>query len=139
MDSRKQFVRRRTHAGGFTLIEAVVAILLVGIGIVAVFGGMRSLAAADSKAKTAELLQRLAQSKVEELESATDPTTVGSGGDYSQQGYPNITWTVDLETSATDNLDKMTVTAIQGNEQQSLIVLLFIPPATGTSTGAGGA
>ncbi len=130
--------RRSGRFGGFTLIEMMVTVLLVGVGIVGVFGGIRALAAAQAKAKMAERLQVLALDKINEIGAVTDPSSAETSGNYADQGEPNATYTVDVETTDTENLDKITVTATEGTERQSLTSLLYVPAATSTSGSSAG-
>ena len=136
---RKRLFRLPSRCRAFTLVEMLVTIVLVGAGIVAVFGGIRALGVADSKARTAVLLQGLAQQKLSEFGAVTDPTGADTSGDFSTQGYPDATWNADVQTTDTDNIDKITVTAVQGREQQALTELLYVPPTTATSTATTGA
>lgn len=132
--------RNRRHGSrGFTLIEMLVAIVLVSIGVVAVFGGIRSMGAAQAKAQTADLLQRLAAQKLSEFESVTDPNSADSSGNFYDQGYPDVTWSMTLQQAEASNLDQITVTTTQGNISQSVNGLLFVRPTTATSSTGGSA
>lgn len=119
---------------GFTLVEALVTILLVGLSLVGVMGGIRALTAADVKARTADLLQKLAAQKMDELSALADVQTTEDRGDFAEQGYPNITWTVEAQPSGAENVDEVTVTATQGQEEQSLTGLIYMRPVTGGTT-----
>ena len=101
------------------------------------FGGLRALAVAEAKAKMAERLQGLAMDKMNELGTVTDASSAETSGNFFDQGEPNATFTIDVETTDTENLDKITVTAIEGTERQSLTSLLYIPAATSTSSTTG--
>lgn len=124
---------------GFTLIEALIAIVLVAIGVVGVFGGIRSLTAVQARAESADLLQRLAAQKLNEISATTtDPTTANAGGDFSDQGYPDINWSVDVEQEDATDIDLVKVTVTRGTDEQTISVLQFVPPQTGSGGGSNG-
>ncbi|GAB4459650.1 MAG: hypothetical protein OHK0029_22480 [Armatimonadaceae bacterium] len=127
---------RRGFAAGFTLIEVLVTIVLIVLALVGVLGGIRALNATDVKARDADLLQRLAQEKYNELTTVTDPRTTDDSGDFTEQGYPEITWTVEVEPSGAENVDQVTITTTRNdnNNSQTLTGLVFIPPATTAPT-----
>jgi len=123
---------------GFTLIEALVAVVLVAIGVVGVMSGIRSINQADSKARVADLLQRLAAQKLSTIGVMQDPSTDDQKGDFQDQGYPNITWTMDVQPSGADNVDQITITATRGEAVQTIMGLVFVRPQTSTTSDAGG-
>lgn len=129
--------RRRRRQTGFTLVEVVVTALLVAIAVVGVFGGISSLTASQYHAQTADLLQRLAAEKLGDVAILSAPSADGTSGDFSDRGYPNITWSLIDQPSGTTNLDQVTVTTTQGRDSQILTTMIYVPPAT--STGSGGA
>ena len=130
--------RRRNFRRGFTLVEVLVALVLVAIALTGVMGGIRALGAADAKARGADLLQRLAAQKLSEMGAVTDPRTTEDSGDFTDQGYPDIEWTMTIEPSGAENVDRIAVTATRGNDEQTLMGLVFIRPITGGSGDAGG-
>lgn len=144
-DSSPRHAPRLPRRAAFTLIEVLVTVLLVSVALVAVMGGIRALGAADAKARDAELLQRLAARKMEELGAVEDPRTAEDSGDFEAAGHPEVEWTMTLEPSGAENVDQVTVTATKrgastaGGAEQSLTGLLFIRPVTGGAADAGGA
>jgi len=118
---------------GFTLIEVLVTILLVSVALVGAMHGLRALAAADIRARRADLLQALAQQKLEELRATEDPRTLDDRGDFSEQGHPEITWTLTVQPSGAENVDEVQVTATQGDYSQSLKELIYVPPLAGSA------
>ncbi len=123
---------------GFTLVELVVTTFIVSVALVAVMGGIRSLGQADVKAHEVELLQQLAEQEMANLRQATDPNTELSSGDFSDQGYADVTFQVTAQPSGTDNVDEVKVVVTHGKEMQSLTELMYVPPATTTSATTGG-
>ena len=124
----------RSGARGFTLIEALVTVVLVTVAIVAALGGIGALSNTDAKARTALLLQRLAREKLEDLKIYADPSQAGSSGDYSDRGYNNIQWTADVEPTSIANVDQVTVTATRDKNSQAISTLIYIPSSTSTSS-----
>ncbi len=107
--------------------------MLVAVALVGVMGGLRALGQAELKARKADLLQRLAAQKMEEIGVVIDPRSGENGGDFSEQGYPDITWTMDVQPGTEADVDEVTVTATQGADSQSLTGLVFIRPVTGSA------
>jgi prepilin-type N-terminal cleavage/methylation domain-containing protein len=126
----------KKRQSAFTLIELLVTTVIVAIAVVGALGGIRALTAAQTKAQDAALLQRLADEKLNDLRILQDPTSETTG-DFSDRGYTDITWSADDETTATSNLDQITVTATRGNSSQSITTMIYVPPQTTTSTGTG--
>jgi type II secretory pathway pseudopilin PulG len=128
-------------------VEALVAVVLVSIGVVGVFGGLHAIEGAQRRMQTAELLQSLAMDEMDQISSITDPTSTDTSGDFTNEGHPDITWTAEVEQENAQNVDKVTVTAKQGSYSQSLVCLLYVAPttntvgggATGNTGGTGGA
>ena len=65
-----------------------------------------------------------------------DPNTGGTEGDFSDRGYPDITWALQETDSGVTNLTQITVTVTRGKESQALTTLLYVRPQTGTTTSA---
>jgi prepilin-type N-terminal cleavage/methylation domain-containing protein len=134
--------KRRLAARGFTIIEVLMATVLVSIAVAATFGAISRITAADAKAQTADLLQRLAAEKLNDLSILTSPSAAGTSGDFTDRGYPDISWSINDQSTSVDNVDEVTVTVTQGRSTQALTTLVFIPPAAGTTaapaTGGGG-
>ncbi len=137
----------RSHkVAGFTLVEVLVTIVLVTIAIVGTLQGLQSISRNQVRANTADLLQRLALDKINDLGLLQTPTSAGGSGDYSDRGYPDVTWTItDNATSVTD-LDSVTVTSTRASQSQTVTKLLYVRPqtlptstsTTATSTSSGG-
>ncbi len=119
------------------MIEVLVTTVLVGIAVVGVMNGIRSVEATQSKAITADRLIRLAAEKLEDAKILADPADGGTSGDFSDRGYPNTTWELTETTTSVTNLDEITVKVTDGKESQSLDTLIYVAPATGTNTGTG--
>lgn len=93
--------RPRRHArSGFTLVEVLATLVLVGVVLpVAMQGIGNSLAAADNARHSAEAAQ-LAQNKLTELILTGDWQYSGTTGDFGID-WPGYSWIVESGTSAT--------------------------------------
>jgi len=140
MNGRRGSCSRAVNSG-FTLIEVVVTAMLVAIAVVASLGGIRAMQVADGKSRAADLLQRLAAEKMEDVVNTEDPSNSATSGDFADRGYPDITWSLEFQPSSATNVDEVTLTATQGKDSQAIIQYLYVQPAatsTGTTTtGAG--
>jgi type II secretion system protein I len=125
---------KRKRKNGFTLVEVLVTAAIVSLALVGVLGAIGSQLRLESSANDAALLQRLANEKLNDLRLQPDPSDAGASGDFSDRNYPDVTWTADVESTSTANLDQVTVTATRGNASQSITTLIYVIPATGTTT-----
>ena len=133
MDKRRAAAASDRAGRGFTLVEMLVTILLVGLALTGVFGGIRSLTAAEIKARDADLIQRLCAQKFSELGSVTDPRTAETSGDFAEEGYEDVEWTLEVEPSGSLSVDQVTVTATRNDESQTLTGLVFVRPQAGAA------
>jgi prepilin-type N-terminal cleavage/methylation domain-containing protein len=124
----------RNASRGFTLMEVLVTLVLVSLALVGALGGIRAIKDADAKAQTADLLQRLAAEKINDLKLLQDPSTDGTDGDFSDRGYPDITWNLQETAAAVTNMVQITLTVTRGKDTQALTTLLYVVPQTGTTT-----
>jgi prepilin-type N-terminal cleavage/methylation domain-containing protein len=122
----------RNGRRAFTLVEAMVTTALVGIALAGALAGIASLSKADTRARDAELLQRLAIQKMTEFESVSDPREVENSGDFTDAGYPDAQWELTVETGGEENLDLLTITATRGTNEQVVKQLVYVPPITTT-------
>lgn len=127
---------RRQRRRGFTLIEAMAAVVLLGIGIVAAMGSFSVLTRSEDRARQTEYMQRLAQAKLAEL-VATGEASTSTTGDFSDQNETEYTWEIEVNTSGITDLDAVTLTVkrTSTSDQTKLHTLLYVPPDT-TSAGA---
>ena len=121
---------------GFTLIEALVAVVLAGIGVAAALQGIASLTKAQAKSVERELMMRLADEKLHELIATGDTTNVG--GTFEDQGEDRYTWEAASDTVGVENLSQITVTVRLQNQtrqaEESVSTLVYEPPQTSGGT-----
>ncbi len=87
---------------GFTLVELVVAFLILTIGMVAILELVSQSALNARYAKDRTIATTLAQQKLEELLSQTDLTTGEMEGDFGD-AYPQFRWRAQV-TDVSDSL-----------------------------------
>lgn len=134
------FRRQGRRNRAFSLVEAIAAAALVGIGVTGVLTGIRSILATESRARTTDLLQRLAVEKLEEFGSVVDPQTAENEGDFTEQGYPEIQWSLTVETTDDASVSSITVDASKADNFQTVTGWVYSGSGTDTTspTPAGG-
>ena len=118
---------------GFTLVEVLVTTVLVALAIVGVLTALRAVGVAETRVQTADLLQRLAAEKLNDLRLLPDPGQAAGGGDFSDRGYPDVTWKLAVEETDSDALVRVTVTASRAGASQDLTTLMYLRPSTGAA------
>ena len=139
--------RRAVHArrGGFTLIEVLATLVLLGIVMpVAMRGVSLALAASSIARRTAEATS-LAEMKLNELVADGTWQTGGTGGDFADQNQPDYRWT--CENASRDYGTHEVILHVtwtqRGQERTLSLATLVYPDAyaagtTSTSTATGG-
>jgi prepilin-type N-terminal cleavage/methylation domain-containing protein len=131
---------KSVRSKGFSLIEAMVASVLVAVGVSSVLHGYASLSRAQSQLQERDRMQRLAVSKYDEL-LATGITNVATSGDFQDYNETRYKWTLDSETTATTGLStvQITVDAVDPNDTNQVQVNGLLYTAQTTATGTAGA
>jgi type II secretory pathway pseudopilin PulG len=132
---------------GFSLIEALAAVTILGVGIVAVLDGLGAMSKVESRMKRIEEMTRLAQHKYDELVATSTTMTSGSSqsGDFTDENNTDYLWSCDIEDTGVTNLEAVTVTVTLANDNSAtapkgkVSTLLYVPATSTTSTTAGGA
>lgn len=104
--------RKRQH--GFTLVEMIVATLILAIAIVGAMGAISSSAHATEMGDRVQTAALLAQRKMTELElQASNMTSGEQQGDFGEE-FANYRWRAVLDTTEFDKLLKLTLTITWG-------------------------
>lgn len=122
---------------GFTLIEAMVGVVLLGIGIVSALAAFGSMTNVENSARQTEKMQRMAQAKLAEL-VATGQADTSTNGDFSDQNEPTYTWTLETGTSGITDLNSVSLTVEHTGavgQKTRLDTLVYVPPVTTTVGG----
>lgn len=115
---------------GFSLIEALLAVTLLGLGIAAAVGSAGAAAEARWRVRDRELLTRLASSLSDDLRASGDDQNNGLSGDFSDAGHPDIVWSLETTPTGIANLDSVWVTVENraSGLQQTLQYLVYRRP-----------
>jgi prepilin-type N-terminal cleavage/methylation domain-containing protein len=101
---------------GFTLIEALVAVVIVAIGVVGTLHGFQVISRTEMHAATSEQLQKLALDKYDEL-VGTAPTQIAAvSGDLSDRNLPDYTYELTVDQTSIQDLMALTVTVTKTND-----------------------
>ncbi len=121
----------------FTLVEAMVAVILCGVGVVAAMQALASLQKTNINAVHSERLLRLAANKIEEIGVTSPVTETPTDGDFTDDGAPDASYNIDVQPGTVEGTYVVTITATDAVSQQSLSTIVFDSSSTST-TGTGG-
>jgi len=121
----------------FTLVEAMVAVILCGVGVVAAMQALASLQRTNINAVHSERLLRLAANKIEEIGVTSPVTETPKDGDFAYDGAPDASYNIDVQPGTVEGTFVVTITATDAVSQQSLSTVVFDSSSTST-TGTGG-
>lgn len=117
-------------AKGFTLIEALVAVVLAGVGVAASIQGLAALTKAQAKSQEKERMIRLAAAKYDELVATGQATNVG--GTFDDWGETRYTWEALVDPTGEQDLSQLTVTVKTSSDsrsvQEQVSGLVYEPP-----------
>ncbi len=125
---------------GFTLVEALAALVLLGVGIAAVVTAQGSLGRTESRMQEMQVMARLAESKLSEL-MATEAANVSDSGDFTEEGDNTHEWETIVDPSGVENVNaiRLIVRKVGGrtnDPEYELNTLQFVPPGDGTAGAA---
>lgn len=129
-------VRRRNS--GFTLVEMIVAALLLIIGAVAALNCISNATKTTAMANDLTTASLLGPQKLAELEADPTQLTSDQSGDFGDN-YPGWRWEANIETIDVPDVVKVTVTVLWGRgaseRTAEFITYLSNAPSPNTSTG----
>jgi len=124
---------------GFTLLEVMVAIAIIAITLVALFGSQSQSLSLANEAKFSTTAALLAQSKMAEIEAVNPEDLASDSGDFGEN-FPNYHWNLtvsDVSFIATDEvlgyLKRIDLSLFYGEQRQyqySLRLYRFVPKST---------
>lgn len=94
---------------GLTLVEVLVATVLVAVGVVALVGALRGFTKAEIAVNDRELASRLAHDKLDEV-VATEDYLNSSSGSFSDPNAEGYTWRAEEIETGTQGLTDVRVT-----------------------------
>ena len=117
---------RRYNTGGFTLLEVLLSILLLGAGFAILLQIISTGLFAGSQNEDEIVATYLAQEKIEELRN-TDFSAIASEAKVAVSGFPAFSRQVAVATPQTD-LDQLTVTVYwyAGNTETSISTVTYV-------------
>jgi len=126
-------VQRRK--AGFTLIEALVAALLTGVGVVAALQGIGAMSRNQSSLITKERMHRLAVEKYQEIISIQDFTT--PNGDFTDRSESRYLWQMQSNPvtlpNSTSTASTPQTAATQSNAGQLEMLTVTVHPTTSSA------
>jgi len=121
---------------GFTLLEVMIAIAIIAITLVAVFGSQSQSLLLANEAKFSTTAALLAQSKMAEIEAVNPKDLASDSGDFGEN-FPNYHWNLtvsDVSFIGTDEvldyLKRIDLSIFYGEHSQyqySLRLYRFVP------------
>lgn len=123
---------RPNRRAGFTLIEMVVATVLLALGVVGTLACISSATRSTSISSEYTTAALLAQQKISELEAAPDQIQGGEQtGDFGEE-HPTYTWRQQVETGMVASLMRVTLVIEWRSgsraRQAQFATYLLIPP-----------
>ena len=100
----------RNAAKGFTLVEVMASVVLLGVGIVSVISAYSAIARSEDRAREVEIMHRLAIAKYDEMRAITDTFAGSESGDFTEEGSPDYVWELAVDPTGIENLDAITIT-----------------------------
>ncbi len=130
-------MKRRTTNAGFSLIEVMVAILILGIALVGLTRGITTALASNKDSELITIAALAASAQIETIRADatwTDGETDGDCGD----DLPGYKWTQTIKAADVDGLHEVTVKVQKGDSPAPLYelkTLLFDPDSVSTDDG----
>ena len=104
----REIMSRGRNRLGFSLVEALVAVVLAGVGVAAAVGALGALVKSQARANEKERMTRFAVEKFEELAAMGSLTNVG--GTFENKGEDRYVWEAYVDTTGIENVSQLTVT-----------------------------
>lgn len=121
---------------GFTLIEVLVASVLLAVGITALVGALSGLTRAERAVAEKDFLDRIAHEKFQEL-IATEAWRSEAGGTFDDERLRDYTWSIEETNVGVENLTglNLNVSSTSKGEITLSTIVFTAPAATGTAQG----
>jgi general secretion pathway protein I len=99
-------VDNRQTAAGFTLLEVMVAMAIMAIVLVSVYRMHSQTLTMNTAARFYTQAPMLAQSKLAQLEVASEGTIVGDSGDFGEK-FPGYSWSISTDEVSSEALGEI--------------------------------
>ena len=104
---------------GFTMIEVLVATVLLGLGITMGFSALSSMTRTELRVRQVEKMNLLAVQKLNEVIAYGNIANQQTDGSFSDFGDPDYKWTMDTTASGVDNVATVRITVQTSNNKTS--------------------
>lgn len=116
----------REENSGFTLLEVMVALALIGIALVAILRSLAMSVDVSNESKNISIATLLAKGKMAELESLGFPDVEEASGDFGEES-PGFRWERSVSETGVEDLRKIVVRIIwQGNGNDKKVELVTL-------------
>jgi prepilin-type N-terminal cleavage/methylation domain-containing protein len=97
---------------GFSLLEVLLAMVVLGIAVVGIAQGFAVGLRATAAARDTTTVQALARAKLAEIDAGLYAAGQGAQGDFEDLGEPEITWTLESLATGRPGLFEQTLTVV---------------------------
>ena len=98
--------QRISNQTGFTLLEVMFALALIGISLTTLLASQSQGLSLANEAKFDTTASLLAQGKMAELETADINDLISDSGDFDEELYPDYSWEVEIDKTSIDALEE---------------------------------
>ncbi len=116
---------------GFTLVEVLVAMVIVALAMVGAMGAMAGMNRAEVAVLEKDLASRLAHDKLQEI-VATESWNVETSGSFTDAGVLDYTWSIEVVPTGVEGVTGLRLTVSAQNKRgATLETAVYEPPAEG--------
>lgn len=101
----------RRGSKGFSLVEVLAAVVLLGVGITAALAALGAIDRSQARMSERARLHELASARLAELVATDALASPTLEGDFADRGEPNVRWQADLAPAGVDGLQVLRVRA----------------------------
>lgn len=122
---------------GFSLIEVLVAVVLLAIGVVGSLQALASLNRTEVNVRESRRTQQLAHQKLDELIATDEIQNAPLDGNFEDEGSPNLQWNLETEPSEEEALLIIRLSVSQdGDDEDRGFTVTTLLYDTGQAAGA---
>ena len=112
---------------GFTLLEIMVTLAIVGIALVAILRSLAMSVDVNNESKNISIGTLLAKGKMSEVESLGFPDVDETKGDFGET-YPNFLWEKTIHQTEVEELRKVQITVFwqEGENEKKVELTTYI-------------
>ncbi len=108
---------RASPPGGFTLLEVLLALFIIGAAAVLLVEGYTQNLRAINANRLDTTLALLAQWKMSEIAAGMVPIEMHEEGTFEEDGYPDYQWLIETTPTETPGLSEVSVAVRPAGEQ----------------------